>query len=140
MRYLNTVYVQEHRARVSKSKGSLIVSTPDGKERIPLRGIDGLVLAGHAQITTDALAACTEHGVRVAALRRSGAIRFVVGPAVSGNVHLRTAQVLAAADETRSLELARLFVAAKLQNSRRIVARWRRDAHGDDVRRLRARE
>ena len=57
MRYLSTVYVREHRAKISYRRGSLLVSSPEGKQRVPLEGIEGLVLLGGAQITTDALGA-----------------------------------------------------------------------------------
>lgn len=131
MRYLNTVYVMGHEARVSRSKGSVIVATPNAKERIPMHGIDGIVILGGAQATTDLLAACAENGIRVACLRRNGSVRFTVGLPRSGNVHLRIAQMKAATDAGRSLALARLLVASKLQNSRRVILRWARDGSPD---------
>ena len=69
----------------------------------------------------------SRRGVRVAALQMSGSIRFVVHGPASGNVHLRTAQFGVVVDDTRSLEVAKVIVAAKLQNSRRVVERWSRD-------------
>ena len=44
-----------------------------------------------------------------------------------GNIHLRTALYHATTDETHSLMLAKAIVAAKLQNSRKVVERWARD-------------
>ena len=58
MRYLNTVYVRDHRARVRHRHGSLLVSSPDGSQRIPLEAIDAVVMLGGAQVTTKALEAC----------------------------------------------------------------------------------
>ena len=127
MRYLSTVYVKNHRARVQHRRGSLLVSSPEGSQRVPLEAVDALVVLGGAQITTQALDACVRHGVRVAALQVSGAIRFVVNGPTKGNVHLRTAQFDAVMDDTRSLALAKAVVAAKLQNSSRVVGRWSRD-------------
>ena len=127
MRLLSTVYVRSHRARVQHRRGSLLVSTPDGSQRIPLEGIDAVVVLGGAQITTQALDACVRRGIRVAALHVGGAVRFVVNGATSGNVHLRTALFQAATDEDRSLDLSKAIIAAKLQNSRRVVERWSRD-------------
>ncbi len=127
MRYLNTVYVREHRARVGHRRGSLLVSLPAGKRRIPLEAIDALVLVGGAQITTQAVAACVRRGVRVAALTMGGAVRFVVGGPASGNVHLRLAHYRAVENEAHSLRLSKTVVAAKLQNSSRVVGRWGRD-------------
>ena len=128
MRYLSTVYVRNHRARVRHRRGALLVSSPDGNQRIPLEAIDALVVLGGAQVTTQALDACVRRGVRVAALQMSGAVRFVVNGATSGNVHLRTALFRAAMNDAQSLVLAKAIVAAKLQNSRKVVERWSRDA------------
>ena len=103
------------------------MSSPEGRQRIPLEAVDALVLLGGAQVTTQALDACVHRGVRVAALQMSGAVRFVVTGATSGNVHLRTALFRAAMDDARSLALSKAIVAAKLQNSRQVVDRWARD-------------
>ena len=113
MRFLSTVYVRNHRARVQHRRGSLLVSTPDGSQRIPLEGIDAVVVLGGAQITTQALDACVRRGVRVAALHMGGAVRFVVNGATGGNVHLRTALFRTATDEVRSLELAKATLLAR---------------------------
>ena len=132
MRYLNTVYVRDHRARIQHRRGSLVISAPTGSQRVPLEAVDGLVLLGGAQITTQALDACARRGVRIAALRMNGAIRFVVHGPTSGNVHLRTAQFEAVTDDARSLAVAKSIVAAKLQNSRQVVGRWARDQKAPD--------
>lgn len=128
MRYLNSAYIRDHRARIGHRRGALVVSSPDGTQKIPLEAVEGVVLLGGGQITSQALAACTRRGVRVTALNPGGSVRFVVGAATSGNVHLRTAQYRAVVDDRHSLELAKAIVAAKLQNSRRVVSRWARDA------------
>ena len=127
MRYLNTLYVRDHRARIQHRRGSLTVSSPDGSQRVPLEALDAVVVLGGAQATMQALDACVRRGVRVAALNRGGAVRFVVNGATSGNVHLRKALFEAVMDDSRSLDLSRAIVAAKLQNSRKVVGRWSRD-------------
>lgn len=127
MRYLNTLYVRNHRAKIRHRRGSLLLASPDGNQRVPLEAIDGVVLLGGGQITTQALEACVRRGVRVAALRQGGSIRFVVGPATGGNVHLRTALYRTISNEAHSLELSKSIVAAKLQTSRKVVDRWARD-------------
>ena len=127
MRYLNTLYVREHRARVQHRRGSLTVSSPEGSRRVPLEALDAVVVLGGAQVTMQAFDACVRRGVRVAVLRRSGAVRFIVNGASNGNVHLRKALFETVRDDSRSLELSRAIVAAKLQNSRKVVGRWSRD-------------
>ncbi|WP_423930632.1 CRISPR-associated endonuclease Cas1 [Candidatus Palauibacter sp.] len=133
MRYLSTVYVRNHRARVRHRRGSLLVTSPDGSQRVPLEAIDALVLLGGGQITTQALEACVRRGVRVSALRSNGAVRFVVGHATGGNVHLRIALYGAVTDPDHSLALSKAIVAAKLQNSRKVVGRWARDEKDPSV-------
>ena len=132
MRYLNTVYVTSHQMRISRSKASLIVRNDDTRSRIPLEGIDGVVVVGGATMTLDAVAACVDRGIRVAVLKRSGAVRWTAGPPVQGNVALRRSQFRMSESEPTRLELARRFVAGKLQNSLRVGRRWARDCEGAD--------
>lgn len=131
MRYLSTLYVRSHKARIGHRRGSLTVSRPEGSQRVPLEGIDAVVMLGGAQMTMQAIDACVRRGVRVAVLRRGGAVRFVVSPATGGNVHLRMALFRVVADDARALAMAKAIVAAKLQSSARVVGRWSRDEKDD---------
>ena len=90
------------------------MSSPEGSQRVPLEAIDAVVVLGGAQVTMQALEACVRRGIRVAALQRSGAVRFIVSGATNGNVHLRQALFEAVMDDARSLDLSRAIVAAKL--------------------------
>lgn len=128
MRHLNTVYIGEHRAKVTRSKGSLVISKESGKTKLPLEAIDAVTILGGASMTLDAVAACVERGVRVAVLRRSGAVRWMATGPTTGNVALRRAQHRRSDSRTDRLALNRHLVAGKLQNSLRIVRRWARDA------------
>ena len=84
-------------------------------------------MIGNAQITTQALEVCVGRGIRVAALGMGGKVRFVVGSKTGGNVHLRTSLYKAVTDEEQTLTISKAIVAAKLQNSRMVIARWARD-------------
>ncbi len=130
MRALSTLYVRDHRARVGLQQRALVVSVGQAKTRVPLEAIDGVVLLGSGQVTTEALGACVKRGVRVASMQRDGRLRFVVGGPVSGNVHLRIAQLTAATEPQRAAAISRWVVAGKLQNYRRLLARWSWDAQG----------
>lgn len=126
-RILSTLYVTEYRSHVRAQKGSLVVSRPDGKARVPIESLDAVVLFG-GQITSEAIELCVSRAVRVAALRRSGRVRFTISGPPSGNVYLRVAQLRAADDAEAALELARSFVAGKLQSYRTLLARWGAEA------------
>ncbi len=124
MQLARTLYVTEHRAKVAVNKGNIMVSGPTGKARVPVETLSAIVLAGMAQVTTDALALCVKRGVRVCSLTRSGKVRFVVGGETKGNVLLRVAQIRIADDEAASSAIARWLVAGKIQNSRALIRRW----------------
>lgn len=126
MRYLNSVYIRDYKARVAYRRGSLLVTGTDGKHRIGVEAIDALIMFA-GQITTDALTELVRRKIRVAALTRGGRIRFIVSGPTSGNVHLRQAQHRATEDVNTTLHITRNIVAAKLQNSRRVISRWGRD-------------
>lgn len=130
MRVLRTLYIQDHYAKVSLQKRALMVTSGSTKTRVPLEALDGVFLLGGAQVTTDAIAACAKKGVRLASLQRNGKLRFAVGGPVSGNVHLRVAQVTAASQPLTVAAFARWIVAGKLQNYRRLLIRWSWDARG----------
>ncbi|MFV0256821.1 MAG: CRISPR-associated endonuclease Cas1 [Acidimicrobiales bacterium] len=134
MKLRDTVYVADHRARVGVEKGALRIKTPDGDSaRIPLEGVERLVLLGRSSISNTVMAECTRRAIRISAVSRSGRIRFVVGGPVGGNVLLRVAQVRAADSSTWGLAMARTIVSAKIHNSRQVLLRWSWDLAGSDA-------
>jgi CRISPR-associated protein Cas1 len=130
MRVTGTLYVTDHRARVAIRRGTIIVEQPSGWQRVPIETLDGVVLTGRAEITNHAIGELVRRGVRIAALSKTGPLRFAVGGPVSGNVHLRIAQLKAAIDPFLTAPVARWVVAGKLQNCRRAMLRWSWDATG----------
>ena len=127
MRYLNTLYITQYRARVGYRRGSLVVSHPEGHRRIPIEGLDSVVMFA-GQFTTDAITQCVRRRIRVAALTRSGRIRFVVGGPTTGNVHLRIGQYMTSTTFDQTLDLCRVIVAAKLRSTMHVLGRWSRDS------------
>jgi CRISPR-associated protein Cas1 len=131
MRVTGTLYVTDHRATVRIRRGTLVIEQTGRWQRVPIESIDAVVLAARAEITTNAIGELIRRGVRVAAISRSGKLRFAIGGPVSGNVHLRIAQLRASDDEAITARLCRWIVAAKLENSRRAIQRWSWEARGD---------
>ena len=128
MRILNTLYVTDHRARLSLRKGNLVVTSTEASTRVPIETLDGIVLVGGAQASMQAIGECVKRGIRVASLTIGGRLRFSVGSPTSGNVLLRVAQHAAATDPESVAAISRWIVGAKLQNCRRLVDRWLWDA------------
>lgn len=127
MRTKSVLYVSDYKARIGVSKGNLKVRAEGRTLKVPVHGVEGIVLFG-GQMTTESIDLCVRSGIRVAAVRRSGRLRFVIGGPTGGNVLLRVAQVTAATDEERTAAIARVIVAAKLQSYRALILRWAADA------------
>ncbi len=108
--------------------GSIVVSDPDGSRRVPIETIDAVMIVGHGQITTDALALCAQKRIGVTGLTGSGRVKFVAGGAMGGNVFLRLRQYRAADNDMSSLSVARMLVVGKLANAERALKRWSWDA------------
>lgn len=129
MKLTDSVYVTEHGTKIGVEKGALVVTSPEqNRTRVPLEGIEQVTLLCRARVTDEALARCTNRGIRVAALSRNGRIRWAVDAKPSGNVLLRVAQVRAFDDPEASLAIAKPIVGAKIANSRAAVMRWSWDA------------
>lgn len=102
----------------------------DGKTRlrVPLLRLGGVVVAGQVTLTPFLIQRCARDGRMITWLDRNG--RFgarIEGPA-TGNVLLRRAQHLALSDEARRADIARQFVAGKVQNTRLVLLRAAREA------------
>lgn len=124
MRVMKTVYVADHSAQVRVRKSNLVVESPRGSSRVPIETVEALVLAGRANLSNEATGELVRRGVRISAISKTGRLRFsIVGP-TQGNVLLRLEQFRAAADRRSTMQIARVIVAGKLQNSRRAMQRW----------------
>lgn len=136
-RVANVLYLTDHSSRLSHQRGALVVRRKEGGwARVPMEGLEAVVLASNAQMTTDALAACSDRGIRVTALRRNGAVRFTVGGSTKGNVLLRVAQVRAMDDPAQRAAIAKNIVAAKMRGSSIVLKRWSEDSGSLTRRRL----
>ena len=128
---LNTLYVQTQGIYLRR-EGETVVAEKDGKTlmRLPVHTLSGLVTFGNVMCSPFLLHLCAERGIAVSFLSEHG--RFlarVTGP-VSGNVHLRVAQMRAFEDPATKGAIARSCVAGKVANDRAILLRRMRD-HGE---------
>ena len=126
---LNTLYVQTQGAYLRLEGETLKMEMPEeGPFQIPLHHLGSLVVFGNVLISPYLLHRCAEDGRTVVWLSRSGRFKGRLDGPVSGNVLLRRAQhqALCAGDVT--LDLARRFVAGKLQNARHILMRAARES------------
>ena len=138
---MSTVYITEQRALVRKEGEVLLVQIPEDRERgsakraveVPLIKIDRVVVMGNVTVTAPALAMLLDERIDVCFLTEHGRFLGHLTPELSKNAPLRIAQHAAAADEQRSVGLARLFVEGKLSNMRTQLLRSNRKLNDDAV-------
>jgi CRISPR-associated protein Cas1 len=118
-----TLHVVSQGAQVGCSGDSLAVRPRDQPEsKHPIRGVEALVLHGFAQLTTQALRKCVEHGVGVHWLTTSGHHTASLTP-TAGQVQRRLRQYRALADEAVCLRLAGALAHAKVEGQHRYLLR-----------------
>ena len=108
------------RARLRILKGRSELGAPR------LEDLDQVVLCGNVQVTTQALRALLHHKVELAFLNMGGRFLGRLSTRTGGNVELRRTQHRHLDDPAAVLDLARRYVAGKLQASRRLLQRHQR--------------
>lgn len=117
-----TVHVISPKAHVGRSGKTLVVTTEESKEKVPIEHIDAVVVHGFGQMTTQAIHLCAQHGVSVQWLTAGG--KFAAGTSASpGRVQQRIRQFLALVNEATRLRLAKALVRAKIETQLRYLLR-----------------
>lgn len=129
--HLNTLFVTTPGCYLRRRGGAVVVEL-DGEQRLhaPLLGIGSIMCFGAVGASPGLLGLCAEAGVPVTFLTASGRLLATVHGFDHGNVLLRRAQYRWADDPSRSTDVARSMVAAKIANSRTALLRAGRDNPG----------
>ena len=125
---LNTLYITTQGSYLHKERETLVVEQE--RQRVfqaPLHTLQNVFCFGRIITTPDLLAGCAEHGIGVAYFTENGKFQARWQGPRHGNVLLRRAQYREADEQPHIL--ARLFIAAKLTNTRHITLREQRN-HG----------
>ncbi|MGW0710516.1 type I-C CRISPR-associated endonuclease Cas1c [Streptomyces sp. NPDC002643] len=127
---LNTLYVQTQGTDLRLEHDTLRVHLPNtqGRRVLPLRRLDGIVLYGHINLSTELITRCAQDNRPITWMTRGGRYMARLDGAVQGNVLLRHAQHQLHDDTEARLAIARNIVAGKIRNSRWILLRAARDA------------
>jgi len=109
------LYVQEQGAVIQKRQEGLEVRKQgELLYRVPLVGLERLVIMGLAQVTTQALHQLSAKGIDVWYMTRTGKISFALRSPSSDNVFLRLAQAKCFFDKEYTLAFARRIVREKI--------------------------
>lgn len=114
---METLYLTKE-ARLSREGSTLLVrGSEDSKRRIPIAGLQHVIVAGEAGMTTSLLNLLGRAGVRVSILDWYGNVTGTFEPAgspSSGRIHL--AQANHALNDDKKMRLARAFVSGAIGN------------------------
>lgn len=125
---LNTLYVTTPEAYLSKDGQNVVVSVRQQEVfRIPSINIEGIVTFGYMGASPGLMKLCSDNGISLTFLTPNGRFISRIQCATHGNVLLRKAQYSLSDDVYQSLHVAKLIIAAKIQNYRNILKRYCRD-------------
>jgi CRISPR-associated protein Cas1 len=127
---LNTLYVTTPDRYLSLD-GENVVILHESNElgRVPLHNLERIITFGYTGASPALMGKCVKDGKELVFMSSSGRFLARVEGEVNGNVILRRQQYRLADDTQKSLDIARIVIAAKLFNSRWSLERTIRD-HG----------
>lgn len=129
---LNTLYVTTPESYLSKDGMNVIISVQQQEVfRIPIINIESIVTFGYMGASPGLMKLCSDNGVSLTFLSPNGRFVSRVQGQTRGNVLLRMAQYYLADETEKSLHVAQLIVAGKIQNYRNVLRRYIRD-YGED--------
>jgi CRISPR-associated protein Cas1 len=122
------IYITEQGSIVRKTSRRVVISkNKKTLAEIPIIGLDGVLIFGNIQITSQAMAFLLDNGIQVSFLSTKGKYRGTLMPAQTKNVLLRIAQYERYLDEDFQREHASRLVEAKIRNERALIMRYSRN-------------
>ncbi len=127
---LNNLYITTDGSYLHKERETLVVEQGGKKAfQAPFHAFDSIYCFGQVMVSPALMASCGEQGIELAFFTSFGKFQArIIGPQ-SGNVLLRRAQYRFADQSPEGL--ARLFIGAKLANTRQVLLRQLRN-HGNN--------
>jgi CRISPR-associated protein Cas1 len=130
---LNTLYVTTPDSYLHRDGENVLVKVGnEEKFRIPAHNLEGIVCFGYMGASPQLMHMCSEHNIGLSFLTPQGKFLSRVNGRVRGNVLLRRTQHRVADNPTASLDIAKVFIAAKIVNCRTVLGRCLRD-HGEVI-------
>jgi len=130
-RLLNTLYVTRQESYLHKERETIVIK--QGSEKLaqfPALTVGNIFCFGQVSVSPFLMGFCAEQGMGLTFYTEYGRFLARVVGKQTGNVLLRREQYRRADNEDRSLEVARVIIAAKIANCRSVLLRELRN-HGD---------
>lgn len=130
---LNTLYITTQGSYLHKERETLVIKLGDEKlAQFPSLSIGNILCFGQVSMSPFLMGYCADEGIGVAFFTEYGRFLARVKGRQTGNVLLRREQYRWADCPEKSVAVARLFVAAKIANSRAVLQRELRN-HGENL-------
>ncbi len=125
---LNSLYVTTQGAYLARDGETVVVKIDQEIVlRVPIHTLASIVCFGRVSASPPLMGLCGERGVALAYFSEAGRFLARVNGPVSGNVLLRREQYRRSDDNSRSAEIARAIVIAKVANCRTVLLRASRE-------------
>lgn len=125
---LNTLYITNEKSYLSLNGENIVISEEDQEiGRFPLHTLNSIIYFGYKGATPALIGKCAKYKINLAFFTPNGKFLARVVGNTSGNIFLRKEQYRISDDESRSCNVARNIIAAKVHNSRWILERAARD-------------
>jgi CRISPR-associated protein Cas1 len=125
---LNTLFVQTQGSYLHLEHDAVKIEVERTTvARVPLHHLTSITIFGNVLISPFLMARCADDGRDINVLTENGRFKARIHGSLSGNVLLRRAQHSALDDPGARLEIARRFVAGKIQNARGTLMRAARE-------------
>lgn len=125
---LNTLFVTTENAYASLENENVVLRAEDNVlMRYPLHILEGICLFTYSGASPALMGECAKRGINLSFLTPRGKFLARVTGESKGNVLLRRTQYRIADDEIQSCRIARSFIFGKINNSKNILSRMKRD-------------
>ena len=132
MQLLNTLYVNTPESYLRLDNDTLrIMLGEETRLRVPLHHLNAVVCFGRVGLSIPLMHRLADEAIALVLLDDHGRFKARLEGGVSGNVLLRRSQHIQSMNIAFTLDLARVFIAGKVKNTRQVLLRGARDAKSE---------
>ena len=132
MQLLNTLYVNTAESYLRLDNDTLrVMLGEETRLRVPLHHLEAVVCFGRIGLSVPLMHRLAEEAIALVLLDDNGRFKARLEGPMAGNVLLRKAQHAQSANQAFALDLARNFVAGKINNTRQVLLRGARDTKSE---------
>lgn len=128
---MSLLYIDKSDCVIGKQDNRISVKYKDGLVRtIPIEGVDGITILGHAQVTTQCIQECLSRGISLSYFSKGG--KYFGRLCSTGHIKAQLQRKQASLYDTPfALELSKKIINAKIHNQLVVLRRYARSTRQD---------